>query len=155
MSMTQKTAAEGKVDLGDLTATVLSALSSMSADARIGGGGVTVGLIVTPQRNFENQRVITPIPQGPPVPQDHGIGKINVEALFERLLDQSAARTLPETKRAEGLATLQRLGVVTEAESKTMESLLKKGDDAKSDTFYADKIIGAIKAALARTETTS
>ena len=71
------------------------------------------------------------------------------------MLDQSAARTLPETKRAEGLATLQRLGVVTEAESKTMESLLKKGDDAKSDTFYADKIIGAIKAALARTETTS
>ena len=48
MSTTQKTAAEGKVDLGDLTATVLSALSSMSADARIGGGGVTVGLIVTP-----------------------------------------------------------------------------------------------------------
>lgn len=142
--------AEGKVDLGDLTATILSALSSVSADARfsggMGAGGVTVGLVVTPsQRDIENQRVITPIP----LPQEHGIGKINLEALFGRLLDEFVARTLPTTRRAEHFATLLRFGLVTDAESQTIESLLHKGAKARGDSAYAKKIVDEAKAALA------
>jgi hypothetical protein len=151
MSTTQKLAAGAKVDLGDLTAAVVSALSTVSADARMSGGGITVGLVMTPpQRNIEDQRSLENQRVGiMTIPQDHGIGKINLEALFGRLMNEVGARTLPATRRAEHLATVQRFGLVTDAESKTIESLLHKGDKARGDSAYAKKIVDEVKAALA------
>ena len=72
----------------------------------------------------------------------------HAEAVFKQLVEQTAIQTRPQ-RRQDSLATLKRLGVVTEVEADTIGTILANGDG--SAQFDIDKIVAAIDVARNRT----
>jgi hypothetical protein len=157
--MAKQNSAEGKVDLGDLVSTVLDAVSRVPASARVDGlgmgGGVTVGMVMP---GFPNINELSTGSSGSPI--EFGLrtrsGESPIEllsfaqnagTLFERIGDQASARSLPTTKRAESLATMQKLGVLTQSEGDAIGAILAKGDS--QDKADLENIISDVEAASA------
>jgi len=72
----------------------------------------------------------------------------HAEAVFKQLVEQTAIQTRPQ-RRHDSLATLKRLGVVTEVEADTIGTILANGDG--SAPLDIDKIVAAIDVARNRT----
>lgn len=134
-SPTQTRMANGaNVEVGHLVSTVMEAVNRSSPELLKGRGGITIGMWTPPVATDRNE-IRPDDPYIPKTPIDKladspRIGSAELDAFASKagaimsdMLTQRSAMTLPGTRRAESLAKLRRLNLITEAESTQLEKL--------------------------------
>lgn len=131
------------VEVGHLVSTVMEAVNRSSPELLKGRRGITIGMLIPPTVSpSDGIRLDDPYIPKTPIEKLSESPRVGLEeldafasktgAIVSEILTQRSAMTLPSTRRAESLAMLRRLNLISGSESDQLEKLLTLSDQNRS-----------------------